>query len=97
MANTTGKKFGGRKKGTPNKITSKAKGAIAEALDGESEHISEALHEIRKSGNYVEFINAIVKLCPYVIPKMTETEINAAISGGTDFNDLVRKIRGDKS
>jgi len=33
MANTTGKKFGGRTKGTPNKLTTSVKEAILEAFD----------------------------------------------------------------
>lgn len=33
MANTTGKKFGGRKKGTPNKTTRDMKDAIMEAFE----------------------------------------------------------------
>ena len=33
MANTTGKKFGGRKKGTPNRTTHDMKSAILEAFD----------------------------------------------------------------
>lgn len=33
MANTTGKKFGGRKKGTPNKLTATVKQAVLEAFD----------------------------------------------------------------
>ena len=33
MANTTGKKFGGRKKGTPNKVTASIKEAFKEAFD----------------------------------------------------------------
>jgi len=33
MANTTGKKFGGRKKGTPNKTTRDMKSAIMEAFE----------------------------------------------------------------
>lgn len=33
MANTTGKKFGGRKKGTPNKLTTSVKEAIVRAFD----------------------------------------------------------------
>jgi hypothetical protein len=33
MANTTGKKFGGRKKGTPNKTTRDMKAAIMEAFE----------------------------------------------------------------
>lgn len=33
MANTTGKKFGGRQKGTPNKTTAQIKDAIIEAFE----------------------------------------------------------------
>lgn len=33
MANTTGKKFGGRKKGTPNVATTRVKSAIMEAFE----------------------------------------------------------------
>ena len=33
MPNTTGKKFGGRKKGTPNKMTRDMKAAIIEAFE----------------------------------------------------------------
>lgn len=33
MANTTGKKFGGRQKGVPNKTTIKVKSALNEAFD----------------------------------------------------------------
>ena len=33
MTNTTGKKFGGRKKGTPNKTTQDMKSAILEAFE----------------------------------------------------------------
>ena len=32
--NTTGKKFGGRKKGTPNKLTAEVKEKIKNLLDG---------------------------------------------------------------
>ena len=32
--NTTGKKFGGRKKGTPNKLTAEVKEKIKHLLDG---------------------------------------------------------------
>ena len=33
MANTTGKKFGGRKKGTPNKVTATVKEVFMETFD----------------------------------------------------------------
>lgn len=33
MANTTGKKFGGRKKGTPNKVTRDVKAAIERCFE----------------------------------------------------------------
>ena len=32
--NTTGKKFGGRKKGTPNKLTAEVKKKVQSLLDG---------------------------------------------------------------
>ena len=49
MANTTGQKFGGRTKGTPNKCTSKTKELLSEAIGGEADRILEALSEVFES------------------------------------------------
>ena len=37
--NTTGKKFGGRKKGTPNKLTAEVKKKVQSLLDGSIDSI----------------------------------------------------------
>ena len=46
MANTTGKKFGGRLKGTPNKCTAKTKALLTDLIIGETDRIHEALDEV---------------------------------------------------
>ena len=46
MANTTGKKFGGREKGTPNKLTKELRSALKDVLFGEVEHLLLRQHEI---------------------------------------------------
>ena len=40
MANNTGKKFGGRRKGTPNKITVEVKSKLVELIDGTIDELS---------------------------------------------------------
>ena len=40
MANNTGKKFGGRVKGVPNKVTSEVKNKLVELIDGTIEELS---------------------------------------------------------
>ena len=61
MANTTGKKFGGRKKGTPNKATASVKQALNEAF--EELGGVEALVEFGKE-NPRDFYNMWVKIMP---------------------------------
>lgn len=40
MANNTGKKFGGRRKGTPNKVTSEVKNKLVDLIDGTIDELS---------------------------------------------------------
>ena len=40
MANNTGKKFGGRVKGTPKKITTQVKNKLVELIVGTNEELS---------------------------------------------------------
>ena len=40
MANNTGKKFGGRVKGTPNKVTGEVKNKLVDLIDGTIEELS---------------------------------------------------------
>lgn len=62
MANTTGKKWGGRVKGTPNKRTSEVKGSLIEAFDNLGG--VDALVEWAKDGNRGEFYKLWAKVLP---------------------------------
>ena len=46
MANTTGKKFGGRRKGTPNKLTKELRSILKDALYEEIDRLPERLDEL---------------------------------------------------
>lgn len=73
MANTTGKKFGGRTKGTPNKCTAEAKALLVDLIAGQTDRIQEALDEVFEC-NKREYLQIMVRLLPYVVPKATEVE-----------------------
>lgn len=68
MANTTGKKYGGRTKGTPNKVTNDLRTIISDILDGELVSLPQRLQWL----NDKDRIDTIIRLLPYVIPKITE-------------------------
>jgi len=70
MANNTGKKFGGREQGTPNKITKSLKEALKAILEKEINEIPEYLQHLEPK----EKLEIIIKLMPYVIPKEMESE-----------------------
>ena len=75
MANTTGKKFGGRTKGTPNKCTAEAKALLVDLIAGQTDRIQEALDEVFEC-NKREYLQIMVRLLPYVMPKATEVSPN---------------------
>ena len=66
MANTTGKKFGGREKGTPNKLTAELRSALKDVLYDEIEQIPHRLDELEAKDR----LELLVKLLPYVLPKV---------------------------
>jgi len=67
MANTTGVKYGGRQKGTPNKLTKELRSVLKDILYQELEQIKERLDALKPK----ERIELLIKLMPYVLPKVT--------------------------
>ena len=66
--NNTGKKFGGRQKGTPNKITSEIRDKISVLISGTVDSIDvTTLTHFEK----VKLLNA---LCQYVVPKLQSAD-----------------------
>ena len=69
MANTTGKKFGDRKKGTPNRLTKELRTLLKDILYEELERTQEYLDLLEPK----ERLEVLVKLMPYIFPKVTNT------------------------
>tara|TARA_B110000977_G_scaffold85459_1_gene114038 strand:- start:397 stop:645 length:249 start_codon:yes stop_codon:yes gene_type:complete len=82
MANTTGKKHGGREKGTPNKLTKELRSVLKEVIYNELENIEERLDELEPK----QRLELVVKLMPYVFPKMVSAShtINEPLDWGVD-------------
>ena len=66
MANTTGKKFGGRQKGTPNKLTKELRSVLKDVLYEEIDRLPERLEELDTKDR----LELLVKLMPFVFPKV---------------------------
>ena len=79
MANTTGKKYGGRKKGTPNKTTHDMKSAILEAFD-------------RAGG--ADYLTMLAKVLPNEnVNENRNIDVNAMTERLQEGRDRVAKLR----
>ena len=65
--NTTGKKYGGRKKGTPNKLTKELREVLKNILYSELERIEDLLETLEPK----QRIELLIKLMPFIFPKIT--------------------------
>tara|TARA_B110000046_G_scaffold138607_1_gene144957 strand:- start:258 stop:506 length:249 start_codon:yes stop_codon:yes gene_type:complete len=82
MANTTGNKYGGRKKGTPNKLTKELRSVLKEVIYNELENIEERLDELEPK----QRLELVIKLMPYVFPKIESAShtINEPLDWGVE-------------
>ena len=62
-----------RTKGSPNSVTAKTKSLVSELILGQTDRIQEALDEVFDC-NKREYLQIMVRLLPYVMPKATEVE-----------------------
>ena len=67
MANTTGNKYGGREKGTPNRITKELRSLLKDVMYDEIGALQERLDTL----NPKERVELLIKLMPYALPKVT--------------------------
>ena len=65
MANTTGNKYGGREKGTPNKLTKEIRKILNDIVHKELEKVEENLNTLEPK----QRLELLIKLMPYVLPK----------------------------
>ena len=66
MSNATGIKHGGRKKGTPNRMTKELRSILKDVMHQEIEIIQDHLVQLSPK----ERVELLIKLMPYVLPKV---------------------------
>ena len=69
MANTTGKKFGGRQKGIPNKLTKELRTVLKDFIYEELKTLQEHLNQLETR----ERLAVIIKILPYALSKVSST------------------------
>ena len=81
MANNTGKKFGGREKGTLNKVTSEIKEKYSILVDNNIDRLQEDIDSLDPKDR----IKIIIELSKFFIPNLKAREI-------IDNNDGLQKV-----
>lgn len=66
MANNTGKKYGGREAGTPNRLTKELRAALKNILHQEIELLPDHFQSLEAK----ERLELLVRLLPFVLPKV---------------------------
>ena len=66
MANTTGKKYGGREKGTPNRLTKELRTILKDVIYNELDKIEELLESLEPK----ERLELVIKILPFILPKV---------------------------
>ncbi len=64
----------GRPAGSPEKVTKTAREILNRIMDKQIPHVEAALDQLRRR-DAAEYLNTIAKLLPFVMPKMTEMEV----------------------
>lgn len=88
MANTTGRKFGGREKGTPNKTTEEIRERFQLLISDNLEKLNEDLAGLDPEKR----LKYIIELSKFVIPTLRATDLKA---NGKDFTPIriIREIK----
>ena len=98
MANTTGKKFGGRKKGTPNK-DNELKVFLLDLVSESQPKLKEELESLKGKA----FVDALMALMEYVQPKLSRAEVKATVEAleVSEYEDMsvedLKKIEAIKN
>jgi len=69
--NNTGKKYGGRTKNTPNKITIEVRDKISKILDNNINQVEQDLKQLQPKDR----LNILLQLMKFIIPTLKQVEI----------------------
>jgi hypothetical protein len=90
------KKGAGRPKGAGNKLTKEAREIFIETLEGQVPNIDKAFADVLAK-NPAKYLELFAKYAQYFVPRKTEADIKGNISASFDFEEALKKLRGDKS
>ena len=106
MANTTGKKWGGRTRGTPNKQTSEIREAYRMLIENNLDNLAYWIETIAENSPE-KAIDILIKLSEYVVPKLNRTRIESFPIGYAmplsseerekRIKELIKKYQDDES
>jgi hypothetical protein len=88
MGNISGKKYGGRKKGTPNKASKE----LREDLEKLGLDVPKAIVELLPYLDYAEKAQTLLGLLPYIYPKLKAIEHSMDKNSVNTFTDFIKSI-----
>jgi hypothetical protein len=80
MANITGKKYGGREAGTPNRLTKELRSVLKNILHQEIELLPEHFNKLEPKDR----LELLVKLLPFALPKVEPESYKIGEGGFAD-------------
>jgi hypothetical protein len=89
------KEGNGRPKGVENKLMKEAREIFIETLEGQVPNIEDAFKQVLKESPS-KYLELFAKYAQYFVPKKTESEVKGELTTNFDFNDAIKRLRGDK-
>ena len=89
------KEGNGRPRGAENKLTKEAREIFIETLEGQVPNIEDAFKQVLKESPS-KYLELFAKYAQYFVPKKTENEVKGELTTNFDFNDAIKRLRGDK-
>ena len=85
----------GRPKGSENKLQQEARELFIETLEGQVPNIEEAFKEVLEK-NPAKYLELFAKYAQYFVPRKSENEVKGEVRASFNFEDTIKKLRGDK-
>ena len=85
----------GRPKGAPNKKTAEARELFLQTLEGQVDGLADAFDKVREKSPE-KYLDLFARYAQYFGPKKTEADVKTEVSGTFDFNEAIKRLRGDK-
>ena len=81
-------KTGGRKPGTPNKVTKDIRSRLAEFIEGNFDTYCEKMNEL--DGR--DYVRAYNDMCQYVLPKLQSVAVDAVVEHAKTIEDRLQEL-----